>query len=116
MGILTASGRNTAVNSVTGAYAYVSLHTGSPGSSGASEVSGGGYARKAVTWGAASAGVATQTGSVTFDVPASTTVTHIGVWSSATGGTFGGFHDITDETFGAAGTGTVSGLTVEIPA
>lgn len=77
-------------NSLATAYAAlgdrVSLHTASPGATGANEATGGSpaYARKQTTWGAASG--STVAGSeVTFDVPAGT-YTHWGLWSS--GGTF----------------------------
>ncbi len=67
---------------------WISLHTASPGQSGASEATGGSpaYARKQTTWtGAAVDGVVTGS-KVTLDVPAGT-YTHVGIWSAATGGT-----------------------------
>jgi len=69
---------------------FVSLHTGDPGSNGANEVTGGSpaYARKAITWDAASSAVIANDGEPVFDVPAATTVTHYGIWSAATDGTF----------------------------
>lgn len=62
-----------------------SLHTGFPGTTGASEVTGGtpAYARKAVTINAASGGSRALNAGVTFDVPA-TTVRWIGFWNSTT--------------------------------
>lgn len=68
--------------------AYLSLHTADPGSTGASEQTGGTptYARKQTTWGTPSGG--TLTGSqVSIDVPASTS-THAGLWTAATAGTY----------------------------
>lgn len=68
----------------------VSLHTADPGNgtsvTGGTEVTGGSpaYARKAVTWSAASAGSKAASASVVFDVPGSTTVTHLGYWRSTT--------------------------------
>ncbi len=82
--------------------AYVSMHTADPGSTGASEASGGSYARKAPTWGSAgdegALGASDQPASdgvawaaPTFDLPAGT-FTHFGFWSASSGGTFlGGF-------------------------
>jgi len=82
---------------------YLSLHTASPGTTGANEATGGSpaYARKAITWNAAGAvgplgstaqpatvGVAWGT-EVTFDVPAGS-YTHGGLQSAATAGTFRG--------------------------
>lgn len=70
-------------------FQYVSLHTADPGTTGASEATGGSpaYARKLSTW-TASAGVVSGT-QVTVDVPAGT-YTHFGIWSALTGGTFYG--------------------------
>jgi hypothetical protein len=60
---------------------FISLHTATPGTTGANEVAGGAYARVATTWGAISA--ASTTGSqVTINVPASTTITHWGIWDA----------------------------------
>ena len=70
-------------------WAYVSLHTADPGTTGASEVTGGTYARVAVTWTASSAGSpATNAGALTINVPASTTVAYFGIWSAITAGTY----------------------------
>lgn len=89
----TAATREAAALAITALGAYISLHTADPGTTGASEATGGSpaYARKQTTWsGGASDG--TVAGSqVTFDVPAGT-YTHFGVWTAATGGTYiGGF-------------------------
>ena len=67
---------------------WLSLHTADPGSTGASEVTGGSpsYARKQTTWGTPASG--SMTGSkVSIDVPA-TTVVAVGVWSASTAGTY----------------------------
>lgn len=69
--------------------AFASLHSADPGTTGTNEISGGSpaYARKALSWTAGSSdGVVTV--SCTFDVPASTAITHAGVWSAVTAGTF----------------------------
>jgi len=65
--------------------ASLSLHTAFPGTTGTNEVTGGSYARQAVTFGAASAGVRTLSAAATADVPAGN-VAWAGLWSS--GGTF----------------------------
>jgi hypothetical protein len=68
---------------------YASLHTADPGTTGTNEVTGGSpaYARKSLTWTAGSSdGVVTA--SATFDVPASTSITHAGIFSASTAGTF----------------------------
>lgn len=85
------SGLNDAVNGVAAAATYISAHTADPSTGGTSEVAGGSYARQQTTWGSASAGerIGSQ---VTIPIPAATAVTHWGLWSAVSGGTFkGGF-------------------------
>lgn len=79
---------------------WVSLHTASPSTTGANEVTGGSpaYARKQTTWGAATGGLITGT-EVTFDVPPGTTVTHVGIFTAVTSGTFRDWADSSDVTF-----------------
>lgn len=98
--------RNAAVNAVaaSGGAGYVSLHTADPGTTGASEVSGGSYARVQTTFPSSTTG--SSAGSqVTINVPAGTTITHWGRWTAVTAGTFyeGGTLSAT-EVFGSAGT------------
>ena len=109
---LNTNGLNAAANGVAAAATYISAHTADPGTGGANEVAGGTYARQQTTWAAASGG--SRTGSqVSIPIPASTTVTHWGLWSAATAGTFYGSYDMADETFSAGGnllvTPTVAG-------
>jgi len=67
---------------------YVSLHTADPGETGASEVTGGSYARQAGSFGVASGGAVSNDALIEFtDMPACT-VTHVGVWDAATAGNF----------------------------
>ena len=86
----------------------MALHTGSPGTSGnaTNEVTGGSpaYARKSCGWGTASASVVTGT-EATFDVPASTTVTHVSVTVSSTAATndVRDWVAITSQTFASQG-------------
>lgn len=87
-----ASGLNDMVNGAA-ANTWISAHTADPSTGGGSEVTGGSpaYARKQTTWGSANAGerIGSQ---VSIDIPAGTNVTHWGLWSAASGGTFkGGF-------------------------
>lgn len=80
---------------------YISLHTGDPGLTGANEHGGtAGYARVAVTAGTSAWSAPATNGSVreitnsnpiTFPVATadySAAITHFGVWSAASGGTF----------------------------
>jgi hypothetical protein len=68
---------------------YLSLHTGAPGETGASsEVSGGGYARQAITFGAASAGTATNANSPSFTASGANfgTISHAAIFDASTSG------------------------------
>ena len=73
---------------VTTGWSYVSLHTGDPSTTGANEVTGGTYARVAVTWNSPSSGTVTQSNALSINLPASTTVSYFGVWSASTSGTY----------------------------
>ena len=79
--------RNTAFTSPT--VVYVALYTTDPTDADTgTEVSGGSYARTAVTFGAPSNGVSTNSASVTFPTATGTwgTVTHIGILDATTSG------------------------------
>lgn len=83
---------------------FISLHTASPGTTGANEASGGSpaYARKALAWTPGASDGVNNAAQVTFDVPAGT-YTHIGIWSAATGGTFLDSAAIGSSQFGSQG-------------
>ena len=69
---------------------YASLHT-AYSSTGTNEVSGGGYARQAATWSAASGGSKSLAATLpSFTVPSSTTVEFVGFWDASSSGNFGG--------------------------
>ena len=73
---------------------FLSLHTETPTDAmNVGEVSGNGYARKALVFGAASAGVVSNTAQVTFTASGGNwgTITHIGIFDAATAGN-GIFH------------------------
>lgn len=101
---------------VTTGWGFVSLHTADPGTTGASEVSGGTYARVAVTWGSASGGSVANTGALSINLPASTTAAYFGIWSASTSGTYyiGGALSPSVTTGGSAGAVTfvIGALTV----
>lgn len=66
---------------------YVSLHTATPGTTGASEnANTGSYARQACSWNAASGGAMTNSTALTFATAGTVAVTHVGTWSSGTYG------------------------------
>lgn len=70
---------------------YLALHTGAPGETGASNevsTSGTGYARQAITFGAASGGSAANTNAPTFTNAGTDfgTISHLSVWDASSGG------------------------------
>lgn len=108
---------------------FGSLHT-AYSTTGTNELTGGSpaYARKSATWAAASGGSKALAATLpTFDVPASTTITWLGLWDAVTTGTFLGMiplggatmqladalaADITADTINAKAHGFVSGTAV----
>lgn len=99
--------RNKAVDAVAlnGGANWWSLHSGDPGTTGANEITG--IPRVQAAFPAATNGAATMPGA-THNVPAGTTVTHFGRWTSQTAGQFftGGSLPNGGEVFGSAGTYT----------
>jgi len=113
VGSFSTTGKNAMLDG--GTFSTASLHSGDPGPAGLLlELSGGSpaYARKAVTFNAASGGSRALNANVTFDVPAST-VAWVGYWN---GGTFMGSDPVTSEVFASQGTYTLlaSGTTLDI--
>lgn len=103
-------------------FPWMTLHTANPGTTGASEATGGSpaYARKAPTFNSAGAAGPLGSGSqpatvgvawsdeVTFDVPAGT-YTHAGMSSASTAGTFRGGNALaTSQTLSSQGQVKVS--------
>ena len=72
--------KNNRLNGQT--YDFVSLHDGYPGSTGTSELSGGGYAKVAIVVNAASGGQRALNALVNVTVPACT-VRYLGFWNGA---------------------------------
>lgn len=78
--------REAAALAISGLGSWISLHTASPGSTGASEAAG--TTRRQTTWTAGPVD-GTVTGSqVTHTAAPANTYTHYGIWSASTGGTF----------------------------
>lgn len=67
---------------------YCSTHTADPGETGASESTGGSYARQAITFAAASnpGGTKATSADLVFASMPASTITHVGIWDSATTG------------------------------
>jgi hypothetical protein len=81
------------------------------------ELSGGSYARQAVTWTAASGGLIRPTADLDFDVPGGATVAGWRGFTAATGGTNHGGSAVTSETYAGDGTyrllAAVTGIDVD---
>jgi hypothetical protein len=106
---LTATTRNTMLGTITSNVTYFSLHTADPGASGTAEVSGSPYTRESASWASASGGTVATNAEVVFDVPGSTTITHIGYWSASTSGTFYGSRALdASQTYATTGTYTLA--------
>lgn len=101
---------------------YVSAHTADPGTTGTNEVTGGTYARQALSYNAASGtgGTASMTLSASPSIPipgTPTTVSFLGIWNIASAGTqanWMGRVDIGDETFSSDGNLEVTTLTLSM--
>jgi len=66
---------------------FISLHSADPADTGANELTGGGYARQQVAFGAAAAGTLSNTGAITWSVPAGNVV----AWGANDASTAGNF-------------------------
>jgi len=89
---LVLSANATASGSVTLTFAvtpqYLSLHTADPGTTGASEASGGSYARQSCSFGSASSGADASTTAQNFTSMPSITSGYFGIWTASTSGTY----------------------------
>jgi hypothetical protein len=92
---------------------YVALYTATPtDSTGGTEVSGGGYARQAVSWTITGTGTAQASNSGAITFPASTsdwgTVTHAAVVDAVTSGNILAYETLTKTDFSTANPKTVN--------
>lgn len=80
------------------------------------EVSGGSpaYARQAITYGTPANEAMSFSGTITFEIPASNTVSWGGFYSAVSGGTCLGIANVTDETFAGAGQYILSASTLDL--
>jgi hypothetical protein len=67
---------------------YVSLHSSDTGETGANEISGGSYVRKAASFAAAADGECVSDADLEFTGMPAVTVTHVGVWDHESAGNF----------------------------
>lgn len=106
---------NAALDALAPRWAYASLHSASPGSTGANELTGGSpaYARLPVVWDPATGQILGLDAALEFDVPAGSTVHSVGLWSAVTAGTFRGSDALSAaETFTGQGVYELTALTV----
>lgn len=85
-----ANGQNAAIAGLAAVSAFLAVHSALPNTSGSNEVTGGSYARKAVTWTSPATGLVDNTAQITHDIPAGETAFCYGLWSAVTVGTFYG--------------------------
>lgn len=94
--------------------AYISAHTATAGTTGASEATGGGYARQLTTWTSGSTGTVSGT-AVNVPVAAGTYVEG-GIWSAASTGTFVGSAAFAGGNVVVSGTGASISITPSLAA
>lgn len=97
---------------------FVSLHTGNPGEDGLNnELTDSGYVRQAINFNNATTSGATSNSTITFPdiVNTSPTVSHFGLWTSSSGGTFiykGVFSNAREYPIGSAPKIPTNGITI----
>src|SRR5215510_320882 len=82
---------------------FLSLHTADPGDTGANEYTTYTGNRPSISFGAASNASASSTAQIDFAAMGATTITHVGVWSANTAGTFKGGGALTSSRTTASG-------------
>lgn len=112
---LTAAAKNVMLDALAAVATRISIHTADPAGTGANEVTGGTYARQAVTWNAAAAGNLDSSNQPVFDIPAGTTITHFGIHNTAGTVYYGDNALSASEVFGSAGTYTLTDLDITLP-
>lgn len=108
MAIQTATEKNSLATKYGTDAAYGAVYTTAPTSSAGTEPTGGtpSYARKALSWSAASGGVTVAT--ATFDIPPGATIVGVGVHTALTAGTYLDGGSITSQAFASQGTLSVT--------
>lgn len=80
------------LNSIKNDTPFLALYTASPNAGGGgTEVSGGSYARQAISYSAIVSGSMSNSAAITYNGLPNATITHYGVLDAATGGTLKGF-------------------------
>lgn len=91
MALASAAAANAALNGLDGTGStnvmpYVSIHTASPGTTGANEYAG--TTRQACSWNTASGSAKTNSSALTFSTDGGSAVTHVGTYSAVSAGTY----------------------------
>lgn len=105
MALNTTLARNTLSDAYKANITHAALYTTVPGATAGTEVTGGSYVRKAVTWGTSTNGVVS--GTCTFDVPAGQTIAGWGGYTAIAGTYFDG-GSLTSQAFATAGQYTLT--------
>lgn len=113
MGIPNAT-HQAAADAIKGLGAYISVHTAAAGTTGASEASGGGYARQQTTWTSGTTG--TVSGSAVNVPVAAGTYVEGGIWSASSSGTFVGSAAFSGGNVVVSGTGASISVTPSLSA
>lgn len=100
--------KNYMLTQLTGQATRASLHAVN-----GTEITGGDYARQAVTWGTATNGAITASNQPAFSVPASSVVAIVKLWNTAGDTEYASF-SVTSETFANAGTYTITSLSLDL--
>lgn len=122
---LTDAGKHSMLNWLKGSttaggwITHCALHSGTAlttsGTAGEISTSGNIYARQAISFNAAAAGVLTSTGSPVFTVPAAATVAAISFWgSSATNGICLAYTTVPNEVYASQGSYTLTSCTIAL--
>jgi hypothetical protein len=120
VGISAVNWANAALNVLrgttwTGVSVFVKLHTGDPGSAGATAAAVGSTTRPAITWSAASGGSMSITGTNPSWTNGGTseTLSHISLWDASTAGNFLGSAALgSTQAWASANTYTLTSATV----
>lgn len=111
---LTTAALNSLIDTFRGDITLVSLHTASPGTTGANEVSSGSYAKVAETYAAAASGSSDLATPLVFGpVAGAVSVTHYGLWA---GSTFKGGNPCTNRTLASGDTYTLTSAPITLTA
>jgi hypothetical protein len=103
---INTTGKNVMLDALGTVCTHMACYTDTGG---ATEVTGGSYARKAATFSAAAAGSKALTTTLpVFDIPAATTVQSVGLCTAITAGTQHAFIAVTAEAFANAGTYSIT--------